>query len=143
MASTADRVTRVAGDLLDSAAVEGARQSRSAKQQLDHWARVGRAVSSQQTAARRRVESALAGDLELRELSVEEGVVFNAEIAAAIQEKLAGSNYGKLLGERGITTVALNEEGEMVEHRPDGTSVVLTVKRRPPRRRKANATPTR
>ena len=133
MASTADRVTRVAADLLDSAAVEGARQSRSAKQQLDHWARVGRAVSSQQTAARRRVESALAGDLELRELSVEEGVVFNAEIAAAVQEKLAESNYGKLLAERGITTVALNEEGEIVEHRPDGTSVVLTVKRRPPR----------
>jgi len=75
-------------------------------------------VSSQQTAARRRVESALAGDLELRELSVEEGVVFNAEIAAAIQEKLAESNYGKLLAERGITTVALNEEGEIVEHPP-------------------------
>ena len=143
MASTADRVTRVAADLLDSAAVEGARQSRSAKQQLDHWARVGRAVSSQQTAARRRVESALAGDLELRELSVEEGVVFNAEIAAAVQEKLAESNYGKLLAERGITTVALNEEGEIVEHRPDGTSVVLTVKRRPPRRRKVRATPIR
>jgi hypothetical protein len=143
MASTADRVTRVAADLLDSAAIEGARQSRSAKQQLDHWARVGRAVSSQQTAARRRVESALAGDLELRELSVEEGVVFNAEIAAAVQEKLAESNYGKLLAERGITTVALNEEGEIVEHRPDGTSVVLTVKRRPSRRRKVNVTPTR
>jgi hypothetical protein len=104
---------------------------------------VGRAVSSQQTAARRRVESALAGDLELRELSVEEGVVFNAEIAAAVQEKLAESNYGKLLAERGITTVALNEEGEIVEHRPDGTSVVLTVKRRPSRRRKVNVTPTR
>ena len=143
MASTADRVTRVAADLLDSAAIEGARQSRSAKQQLDHWARVGRAVSSQQTAARRRVESALAGDLELRELSVEEGVVFNAEIAAAVQEKLAESHYGKLLAERGITTVALSEEGEIVEHRPDGTSVVLTVKRRPSRRRKVNVTPTR
>src|SRR6478736_174697 len=136
MPDAADRVTRVAADLMESATTEGARQSRSAKQQLDHWARVGRAVSSQQTAARRRVESALAGDLELRELSVEEGVVFNAEIAAAVQEKVAESNYGKLLAERGITTVALNEDGEIVEHRPDGTSVVLTVKRRPPRRRK-------
>ena len=46
MGNTADRVTRVAADLMDSAAAEGARQSRSAKQQLDHWARVGRAVSS-------------------------------------------------------------------------------------------------
>jgi hypothetical protein len=136
MANNVDRVTRFAVDLLDSAAVEGARQSRSAKQQLDHWARVGRAVSSQHTAARRRVEAALAGDLELRELSVEEGVVLNAEIAAAIQENLAESTYGQLLAQRGITTVALNEAGEIVEHRPDGTSVVLTAKRRPARSRK-------
>jgi hypothetical protein len=130
MADSADRVTRFAADLLDSAAAEGARQSRSAKQQLDHWARVGRAVSSQDTAARRRVEAALAGELELRELSVEEGVVVNAEIAAAIQENLAESNYGELLAKRGITTVALNEAGEIVEHRPDGRSVVLTARRR-------------
>jgi ParD-like antitoxin of type II bacterial toxin-antitoxin system len=139
---TADRVTRVAADLLDSAAAEGAQQSRSAKQQLDHWARVGRAVSSQQTAARRRVESALAGDLELRELSAEEGVVFNAEIAAAIQENLAASHYGQVLAGRGITTVALNDHGEIVEHRPDGTSVMVDAKRRP-RRRKASAAPSR
>jgi hypothetical protein len=136
MADTADRVTRFAADLLESAAAEGARQSRSAKQQLDHWARVGRAVSSQHSAARRRVEAALAGDLELRELGVEEGVVFNAEIAAGIQENLAESNYGELLAQRGITTVALNEAGEIIEYRPDGSSVVLKTKRRAARRRK-------
>lgn len=136
MAGTTDRVTRFAADLLDSAAAEGARQSRSAKQQLDHWARVGREVSSQHTASRRRVEAALAGDLEPRELSVEEGVVFNAEIAAAIQENLAESDYGEALAKRGITTVALNETGEIVEHRPDGSSVVLTTGRRSARRRK-------
>ncbi|MGZ6778818.1 MAG: TA system antitoxin ParD family protein [Mycobacterium sp.] len=136
MAGTTDRVTRFAADLLDSAAVEGARQSRSAKQQLDHWARVGREVSSQHTASRRRVEAALAGELEIGELSVEEGVVFNAEIAAAIQENLAESNYGKTLAERGITTVALNDAGEIVEHRPDGSSAVLTTGRKSTRRRK-------
>src|SRR5258708_35639954 len=136
MAGTGDRVTRFAADLLDSAAAEGARQSRSAKQQLDHWARVGRAVSSQHTAARRRVEAALAGDVELRELSAGEGVVLNAEIAAAIQERLAESHYGELLAKRGITTVALSEAGEIVEYPPDGRSVVVTAKRRPARRRK-------
>ena len=55
-----DKPTRVAVDLFDSAAAEGRRESRSAKQQLDHWARVGRSVSMHQTAARRRVEAALA-----------------------------------------------------------------------------------
>jgi hypothetical protein len=101
---------------MDSAAAEGARQSRSARQQLEHWARVGRAVSSRQTAARRRVEAALTGNLELRELSAEEGAVFNAEIDAAVQERLAGTNYGALLAERGVTTVTLDENGEIVEH---------------------------
>jgi hypothetical protein len=125
MTNTADRVTRVAADLMDSAAAEGARQGRSAEQQLEHWARVGRAMSSQRTAPWRRVEAALNGDLELRELSLEEGAVFNAEIAAAVQEKLAGTSYRALLAERGVTTVALDENGEIVEHRPDGSSVPL------------------
>jgi ParD-like antitoxin of type II bacterial toxin-antitoxin system len=136
MAGSTDRVTRFAADLLDSAAAEGARQSRSAKQQLDHWARVGREVSSQHTAARKRVEAALTGDLELRELNVEEGVVFNAEIAAAIQENLAESNYGEVLAKRAVTTVSLNDSGEIVEHHPDGSAVVLTTGRRAARRRK-------
>jgi hypothetical protein len=125
MGQAVDRVTRFAADLIDSAAAEGARQSRSTKQQLDHWARVGRAVSTQQTASRRRVEAALAGDLEIGELTVEEGVVFNAEISAAIEENLARANYGDVLMARGVTTVALNDAGELVEHRPDGSSAVL------------------
>ncbi|MCV7199087.1 TA system antitoxin ParD family protein [Mycobacterium angelicum] len=136
MAEATDRVTRVAADLMDSAAAEGRRQSRSAKQQLDHWARVGRAVSSQHSAARQRVEAALAGRLPLRELTVEEGVVFNAEISAAIEESLAHSNYGQALAQRGVTTVALNDAGELVEYQPDGTSTVVTSKRRSARRGK-------
>ncbi|MCW2512126.1 MAG: hypothetical protein JWR11_1168 [Mycobacterium sp.] len=126
MSEVADRVTRFAADLVDSAEAEGVRQSRSAKQQLDHWVRVGRAVSSQQTASRRRVEAAMAGRLPLKELTVEEGVVFNAEISAGIEESLARTDYGRVLAARGVTTVALNEDGDIVEHRPDGSSVVLT-----------------
>lgn len=125
MSETPDRVTRVAADLMDSAATEGARQSRSAKQQLDHWARVGRAVSSRHTAARRKIEAALAGEAPLRELTAEQGVVFDAEITAAIEERLAGTDYGATLAARGVTTVALNAEGEIVQYRPDGSSAVL------------------
>ncbi|MUL85614.1 MULTISPECIES: TA system antitoxin ParD family protein [unclassified Mycolicibacterium] len=125
MTDTADRVTRFAADLMDSAAAEGARQSRSAKQQLDHWARVGRAVSSQHSAARRKVEAALAGDTPLADLTAEEGAVFNAEIAASIEESLARADYGQTLAGRGITTVAIDEHGEIVQYRPDGTTTVL------------------
>ena len=129
MAKADDRVTRVAADLVDAAAAEGARQSRSTKQQIDHWARVGRAVSSHHSASRRRVEAALACDLELSELTVEEGVVFDAEISVAIEEGLAGTNYGDTLAARGVTTVALDDSGELVEYAPDGSAAPLTAKR--------------
>jgi hypothetical protein len=126
MSEVADRVTRFAAELVDSAEAEGARQSRSAKQQLDHWVRIGRAVSSQQTASRRRVEAAMAGQLPLRDLTLEEAVVFNAEIATGIEESLARADYGRALAARGVTTVALDDDGDIVEHHADGTSVVLT-----------------
>ncbi|WP_071286271.1 TA system antitoxin ParD family protein [Mycolicibacterium llatzerense] len=125
MSDVADRVTRVAADLFEAAAAEGARQSRSAKQQLDHWARVGRAVSTQHTASRRRVEAALTGQIDVAALNTEEGVVFNAEIAAAVEEGLARTNYGAVLAARGVTTVALDDDGRIIEHRPDGTESVV------------------
>jgi hypothetical protein len=121
----ADRVTRFAADLLDAAAVEGARQSRSAKQQLDHWARVGRTVSAHHSTARRRVEAALAGTLALTELNPEERLVANAEVDAAITERRRAVNYGNVLAGEGVATVALDDEGHLVRHDPDGTMVRL------------------
>lgn len=121
MKTLPDRPTRVAQDLLDSAGVEGARQSRSAKQQLDHWARVGRAVSMKQTAARRRVEAALAGELPERDLTADEQTVFNAELDASISQAARSVSFGEVLAARGVTTVALDEKGVLTRYHPDGT----------------------
>lgn len=125
MKTGTDRPTRVAADLLDAAAVEGERQSRSAKQQLDHWARVGRAVSAHSSAARLRVESALGGSLSERELSADERVVFNAEVDAAISETVRAVRFGQVLAARGVTTVALDDEGRLTRYHPDGTTSLL------------------
>lgn len=119
-----DRVTRFATDLLDAAAVEGARHSRSAKQQLDHWARVGRTVSAHHTAGRQRVEAALSGTVALRDLSPEESLVANAEIDAAVAEQIRAVDFGAVLGAAGITTVALDDAGHLVRYAPDGTATV-------------------
>lgn len=120
-----DKVQRFSADLVEAALVEGARQSRSARQQLDHWARVGRAVTSIESAGRSRVEAALAGRLPMGRLSAEEMVVVNAEISVAIEESLAHSRYGDRLAEAGVTTVALDSDGRLIEHRPDGSTQVL------------------
>ena len=122
MAAIADKPTRVPSDLFESAAAEGAKENRSAKQQLEHWTRVGRAVSARETASRRRVEAALSGNLPVEHLSADEGVVFDAEAQARLDERLRTTNLGAVLAAEGITTVALNEQGELTEYRPDGTS---------------------
>lgn len=121
----ADRVTRFAADLLDAAADEGARHSRSAKQQLDHWARVGRTVSAYHTASRRRVEAALSGTLPLSCLTPEESLVANAEFDAAIAETVRGTDFGAVLSAAGMATVALDDDGNIVRYAPDGTVTVL------------------
>ena len=124
---TADRPTRFASDLLESAAVEGKRESRSAKQQLDYWARVGRSVSMHQTAARRRVVTALAGELPLADLTEAESLVANADLDASIQTQAQSVSFGERLAAEGVTTVALDDEGALVEYRPDGSCVVLVA----------------
>ena len=124
---TADRPTRFASDLLESAAVEGKRESRSAKQQLDYWARVGRSVSMHQTAARRRVVAALAGELPFADLTEAERLVANADLDASIQMQAQSVSFGERLAAEGVTTVALDDEGALVEYRPDGSCVVLVA----------------
>ena len=125
MANVADKVTRFSSELVDAAASEGRREQRSARQQLEHWVRVGREVSDQRQVARRRVEAALAGRLPLGDLSIEEGAVFNAEIAASLEESLATGNHVADRAARGLATVALDDQGRVVKHLPDGTQFVL------------------
>jgi len=114
----------MANDLLDAAAAEGAREGRSAKQQLDHWARVGRALSMHHTAARRRIEGALSGNIPLSELEADERTVANAEADAAINAAAQRASFGARLAAEGVTTVAL-DDGRLVEHRPDGSTTRL------------------
>ena len=120
MTSAPDRPTRFAADLLESAAVEGQRQSRSAKQQLDHWARVGRAVEMQGPAHWRRTQSAT-------ELSSQEALVVNAEIEVAIWEQVQRVSFGSVLASEGVTTVALNETGALLRYHPDGSVSALDI----------------
>ena len=67
----------------------------------------------------------LAGEIDLDELSDEEQVVANAEIDTAIEERANSAAPGHSSGRpasspwRSTLTVAL------VEHRPDGTTVLL------------------
>ena len=121
----ADKPTRFAADLVEAAAVEGPLESRSAKMQLEHWARVGMLVSMRETASRRRVEAVIAGEIVITELASAEQVVANAELDALIDEKARQVSLGQKARERGFSTAALDDQGRLVVTRPDGTTTVL------------------
>lgn len=125
VATSTDRVTRFSADLVDDAARAGEVEQRSARQQLEHWARLGRGVSQRTTASRRRIEAVLDGTLVDTALTPEEVVVYDAEIDARVEERLARDDHVERRAAEGFTSVALDEHGRMVEYRPDGTTVVL------------------
>ncbi len=120
MAAAPDRPTRFAADLVEAAAIEGALHSRSGKQQLDHWARLGRAIDMQSWKRRRLIDAAIHDTRALAALSDEERAVANAEIDAAIEARALGTAFGPVLAELGITTVAVDGHGAIVKHYPDG-----------------------
>ncbi|MCK0093494.1 hypothetical protein HCA61_21370 [Rhodococcus sp. HNM0563] len=125
MPSYTDKVTRFDAELVDSAIAEGGRQNRTGRQQLEYWARIGRAMTAHETASLHRVQDALAGTRPTTELTPAEGRLFNAEIDARIADDLAGADYTGVLAARGVTTVVLDAEGRLVEQHPDGTTRVL------------------
>ncbi|HEY5856690.1 MAG TPA: hypothetical protein VIW24_22275 [Aldersonia sp.] len=125
MSRSADKVTRFDAELVESAIAEGRRQNRTGRQQLEHWARIGRAMTAHETAALQRVREALIGARPITDLTEAEGRVFNAEIDARISESLANADYLSVLAARGVTTVVLDDEGRIVEFRPDGSTHVL------------------
>lgn len=46
----------------------------------------------------------------------------NRELDLAIARRAEAVSFGRLLAEEGVTTVALDAEGNMIEYSPDGTS---------------------
>lgn len=50
----------------------------------------------------------------------------NEAIDEALAQAVEETHLGDVLAARGITTVALDEVGRMVEYRPDGSTTVLS-----------------
>lgn len=92
-ANKRERVTRFDETLFEFAAAEGSRQSRSARQQLEHWVRIGAAFSAQMESPMNRVRLALEGTLPQRDLTLDEARQFDAVVAVRIDEAVAGADF--------------------------------------------------
>ena len=118
---------RVAADLFDAASAAGKASSRSAAQQFDYWARLGREISMVESEARARVVAAVAGEAPLASLSPTERVIANAEIDAAVEITAASVSFADRLAAEGVTTITMDQQGRMVRRAPNGTRTVMDL----------------
>lgn len=117
--------TRVTIELFETAKVVGDMTSRSAAQQIEHWARIGREIELASTLAQRDIAAVLAGTLSYDSLGTEEQAVVRAEWARLMRERRESLDLRTDFLLRGETYVDLDEEGRVVRHAPDGTVIEI------------------
>lgn len=115
--------TRVTTELFDTAKVVGALTSRSAAQQIEHWARIGREIELASSLAQRDIAAVLAGSLDYDTLGTEEQAVVRARWAELMRERRESLDLVRNFGVRGETYVDMDAEGRIVRHAPDGTVI--------------------
>lgn len=126
MANTPSNHVTFSADLVVAADAVASKNSRSTSAQLEHWARVGKAITESGPATARQVHRALAGETDREDLDPTETLILDAEIEAGIAERMASTNYAEKRAARGLSSVALDSTGDIVELLPDGTTRPLS-----------------
>lgn len=110
--------TRVDDELYASAKAVGAVMSRSAAQQLAHWARVGRELEASGSISARDIALVLAGGGDYDTLTTEGQAVVRAAWDERIAARLADLDLeAEFVAEGHTTVVELDEHGHVVERR--------------------------
>ncbi len=113
--------TRIDDDLYASARLAGATQSRSASQQVAHWARIGREIEASASISHKEIAGVLAGSRSYDMLTVKEQAVVRAEWSARMDDLREELNLAKQFA-AGRTWVELGPEGSIVERGNRGTA---------------------
>jgi hypothetical protein len=106
---------RIDDELYTSAKLAGEVQSRSASQQVVHWARIGREIEASGTISHREVAEVLAGSRSYDSLGAREQAVVRAEWAERMDARRRDLDLARDLGAAGRTWVELDDDGNVVE----------------------------
>jgi DUF1009 family protein len=104
---------RIDDDLYASAKAVGALMSRSAAQQLAHWARIGRELEAAGSVSHRAIAEVLAGEQPYDRLSAEEQAVVRAAWAERLAAKIGALDLSQTFAAEGRAYVELDETGQV------------------------------
>lgn len=111
--------TRLPDDVYDSALAVAPANSRSAAQQIAHWARIGREFERAHSVNLRDVEAVLSGTASYDDLNDREQAIANAEIAERQDALRRSLNFEEEFRAEGASSwVAGDDDGNVVMRGP-------------------------
>jgi hypothetical protein len=114
--------TRIDGDLFEAAKTTGKVHSRSAAQQLDHWARIGRELEMSPAVTHDAIERVLTGRTAYDDVDDRTQAVVRAAWGEEIAARIAGLNFTESLLATGQPWAEADEDGNVVVRQADGSS---------------------
>lgn len=113
--------TRIDGELFSAAKAAGEVQSRSAAQQLDHWARIGRELEASSTITHDAITKVLTGQASYDGLPDNAQAQVRVAWNEGISARIAGLNFEDRLEEAGRPWAEADANGKIVVRRPRAT----------------------
>lgn len=124
--------TRIETELFEAAQSAGAVVSRSATQQINYWARIGREFESARGVSQRDIAAVLAGRRRYDGLGALEQAVVRAEWDERITEARESLNLAAEFEAAGETWVEADSAGRTVTRSPSSKAVRKTSVKKPP-----------
>jgi hypothetical protein len=106
--------TRIDDELYASAKAVGALMSRSASQQIAHWARIGRELEAGGSVSLRSIARALDGQAEYDDLNAHEQAIVRTDWAERMADRMAELDFDHEFTEAGEPFSELDEHGRGV-----------------------------
>lgn len=106
--------TRINGELFAAAKSSGAVHSRSAAQQIAHWARIGRELEASASVSQRDIEAVLAGVGSYDALREREQAIVRGAWDEQIADRLASLDLESTFSAGGVEWVEADDEGNVV-----------------------------
>lgn len=110
--------TRIDDDLYAAAKAVGAKMSRSAAQQIAHWARVGRELEMSSAVSHRDIEKVLAGAADYDLLPANEQAVVRAEWSERVTAARTSLNFAREFTAAGEPYTELDSDGKIAHRVP-------------------------
>lgn len=109
---------RIDQDIHSYATTTAQLMSRSASQQVSHWARIGRELEISRNISLRAIEQVLDCETSYDDLNDYEQAVLRAEWAERTEQRRQNLNFEREFTEAGRSYVELGDDGNIVRHQP-------------------------